>query len=164
VGVAQLLVVIVYVRSGLAKLRFDRLAWLQPESFQHWTYVKLHRMADPIAMGLLVAEHSPFAIATAVGIIAVQLSVALVLVWPRFRPIAVAGIVAFHVLSWIALGLESLFKAAIAPLTLIAREGGRQRLGWPRRPGDAGSAADEPARARVATTGGPAGHPFEGRV
>lgn len=127
VGLTQLVVVFVYLSSGVAKLRFGGLAWLQPESFQRWTYVKLDRMPEPSIVGLWIAESPTLALLTAVGILVIQLSVVGVLVWPRFRPVAVVGILAFHVASWVALDLQFLLMAAVAWVPLVDWEGLRRR-------------------------------------
>jgi hypothetical protein len=134
VAVARIVVVLVYLSAGVAKLRFGGVGWLRPESFQRWTYSRLDRMEEPSQLGLWIAENPALAAAAAAGILVLQLSVVSVLVWPRLGPWVAGGIVAFHVGSWLALGLQFLLQAAVAPLPLLPWERWRGRLGRPRPP------------------------------
>lgn len=147
VGLARALVAITYFSSGFAKLRASGLAWLDPGSLQRWTWVKLDRMEEPSALGLVLVEHDAVAGLAAVGGLALQLSLPLALIWPRFRPVAAAGIVAFHVTTGAAMGLAFWLTAAVAWLPLVDCEGLRRRA---RRTARAGSrsVADAPAAQR----------------
>ena len=119
IALAQMVVVLVYVGAGWAKVRNGGLAWLQPESFQRWGYVKLDRMADPSPLGLWIARNPAAALATSVGLLAFELSMALVLVIPRWRIVAVASILAFHIPARIAFGFDFTFMMAVAWVPLV---------------------------------------------
>lgn len=130
VGLARALVVVVYASSGLAKLRASGLGWLDPDSFQRWTWVKLDRMGEPSLLGRLIVEQDAVAAVAAAGGLALQLSIVLALVWPAFRPVAAVGIVVFHVVTWWALDLSFLLTAAVAWLPLVDWERLRGRQVW----------------------------------
>lgn len=127
-GLARVVVVFVYLGAGLAKLRTAPAALMDPRSAQAWLFVKLDRLADPSSLALAVAGSPWLAEAAWFGLLALELSVVAVLVWPRWRPVAALGIVAFHLIS-LAFGFRFVLMAAVAwaPLVDLDRLVGRLR-------------------------------------
>ena len=119
IALSQLVVVIVYVGAGWAKLRHGGLAWLEPQSMQRWGYVKLDRMPDPSPLGLWIVRHPAAAVATGTGLLVFELSMALVLLVPRWRIVAVVSILAFHLPARIAFGFDFTFMMAVAWVPLV---------------------------------------------
>lgn len=96
VALAQVTVVSVYVFAGVSKFVNGGVEWFGAEAFQRFLYVRLDQLADPPAAGLWLAARPGWAQATAIASVAFELSLALALIWPLVRTLAVPGLVVFH--------------------------------------------------------------------
>jgi predicted DCC family thiol-disulfide oxidoreductase YuxK len=96
VSLAQVTAVSVYLFAGLSKLWNGGPEWFAADSFRRFLYVRLDQLGSPPRAGLWLAAHPGWAQLTAVASVAFELSVALVLVWPKLKIVIVPGLVTFH--------------------------------------------------------------------
>lgn len=109
-----------YLFSGVAKLVHSGLAWVTSDNMR-WVMAEAAR--DPRGpfdgVARFVAHHGGVAHAVAAGILALELSFALVLFRPRLAPMFLAGAAALHAGTWITLGLDYWAHLAVVAIVLV---------------------------------------------
>ena len=127
VRTALVITAIVYFVCGLQKLRHSGFAWVTSDNMQ-WILVQAidSGRAPTTALSAAIVNHRALWIATALGLIALELTFPIVLVWRRARHPYAAAAVALHVGTWLTLGLDywawSLTALLVLGLSGLQRE------------------------------------------
>ena len=140
VRAALAITAIVYFVCGLQKLRHSGGAWVSSDNMQ-WilVYAIDSGRAPTTAISQAILNHRALWTATAFGLIALELTFPIVLVWRRARHPYAAAAVALHVGTWLTLGLDywawSLTALLVLGLSGLQREDATRSVApepWPR--------------------------------
>jgi predicted DCC family thiol-disulfide oxidoreductase YuxK len=117
-ALAQVCAVSVYFFAGISKLVNGGPAWFTADSFRRFLYVRLDQLASPPRAGLWLADHASLAQLAAIASVAFELSVVLILFWPRLKLFVLPGIVVFHELTraLVRIDFTRTMMAAFVPL------------------------------------------------
>lgn len=120
IRVATLITVLVYLFAGYHKLRRSGFDWVTGDNM---SFVMLWgpSIGDTPweSATRWVGEHVWAGRATAAGILGVELTIPLVLVWRRLKPWYALAAVALHVGTWVLLGLDYWAWAITVPLLFV---------------------------------------------
>lgn len=106
VRTAMAAVALVYLFTGLAKLVESGPAWVTSDNLRWALYASSETQAAPNPVALFVADRPVLARLAAAGILAIELGFPVALVSAVTRRAFVAGAVAFHAGTWLAMGLD----------------------------------------------------------
>lgn len=138
---------LVYFFAGYHKLRRSGIDWVFGDNMTN-----IMRWGPSIGgtpfeeAAVWIADHRWAAVATAAGILAVEVTLPLVLVWRRLLPLYAIVIVGLHAGTWVVLGLDYWGWAITVPLLFIDWPAVVDRVRERRPPG---VAADTAGTARV---------------
>ena len=117
-ALAQVCAVSVYFFAGVSKLVNGGPSWFTADSFRRFLYVRLDQLSSPPHAGLWLADHPGIAQIAAIASVAFELSVVLILIWPRLKLLVLPGIVVFHEMTraLVRIDFTRTMMAALVPL------------------------------------------------
>lgn len=128
-ALTQVTAVSVYFFAGLSKIVNGGPTWFTADAFRRFIYTRIDQLPNPPRLGLWLGDHPGLAQMTAIASVAFELSVVLVLIWPRIKPLILAGIVLFHEASvaLVRIDFRRTMVAALIPLVDYQAAGRRIR-------------------------------------
>lgn len=117
-ALAQMTAVSVYFFAGFSKIVNGGLEWFTADAFRRFIYTRIDQLPSPPRLGLWLADHPGLAQLTAIVSVAFELSVVLILLWPRLKRLILPGIVLFHEASiaLVRINFRRTMVAALIPL------------------------------------------------
>lgn len=111
---ASVFVASAYLAAGLRKLTIAGPEWVTGDTMRWIMYRGAAGRRSPFPdLAQFVADRAWLSTAAAAGVVALELGFPLVLWFARLRPLVVAAAVAFHVGTWLTLGLDYWSYAAV---------------------------------------------------
>lgn len=109
-----------YLFTGYQKLRQSGLEWVTGDTMR-WILIAGARSGKALtpAVANFVAERAWLSTLSAAGILALELTFPVVIVWRRIRIVFVVAAMVLHVGTYFALGLDYWLYVAMVPLVLL---------------------------------------------
>jgi hypothetical protein len=108
-----------YFFSGFAKLVNSGVAWAAGSNMRWILYISSDSRPTPDHWSLFIADRPWLAHLVAALILLLELGFPVILFWKRARPVFVIGAIAFHLGTWLTLGLDYWAQAATVVVVLI---------------------------------------------
>jgi hypothetical protein len=112
---------VAYFCTGFQKLKVSGLEWIFSDNLQWALYWGRVRGAPPPwrELAFFIADRPWLSQLSAAFIVAFEIGFPIALFWKRSRPVFVAGAWAFHVGTYLMLGLDYWFYAFVVTLVLV---------------------------------------------